>query len=60
MENTEGKIPERKIYCGYWKCGVCGKGIDSLPFEPNAARLRALRCWDCHQKIEMEPEAQVS
>jgi hypothetical protein len=48
----ENKTEERKMYRGNWKCGQCGKGISSLPFDPNPARIAQLRCWDCHQKMQ--------
>lgn len=48
--NDNGDRGERKMYQGDWKCAECGAAINSLPFEPDPARLDQLLCRDCHQK----------
>jgi CxxC-x17-CxxC domain-containing protein len=40
----------RQMFQGEWKCAECGAAITELPFEPDPARVDALKCRDCHKK----------
>ena len=50
MQEDEKEEAGRRLFSGDWKCGMCGKAITSLPFEPNPMRLPDLRCWECYKK----------
>lgn len=40
---------EKKMFEGNWKCSGCGASITKLPFEPDPARVGALKCLECHK-----------